>query len=139
MKLGEIARRLECELDGDPSLEITGVAGIEDAQSGELTFFVNRKYRSALDSTRAWAVLVAKDAGPMRIAALRSANPYLDFARAIEIFHPVPRYTAGNPPHRHHCRNGQDRARRSHWAVLLRGRARGNRTQRCDAQFCDDL
>jgi UDP-3-O-[3-hydroxymyristoyl] glucosamine N-acyltransferase len=98
MKLGEIAKQLECEVDGDASLEITGVAGIEDAQSGELTFFVNRKYRSALDSTRASAVFVAKDAGPMRIAALRSANPYLDFARAIELFHPAPRYTLGIHP-----------------------------------------
>ena len=34
----------------------------------------------------------------MRIAALRSANPYLDFARAIEIFHPAPRFTMGIHP-----------------------------------------
>ena len=98
MKLGEIAKRLDCEVDGDASLEITGVAGIEDAQPGELTFFVNRKYRSAVDTTQASAVFVAKDDGPMRIAALRSANPYLDFARAIEIFHPAPRYTLGIHP-----------------------------------------
>jgi UDP-3-O-[3-hydroxymyristoyl] glucosamine N-acyltransferase len=98
MKLGEIAKQLECEVDGDPSLEITGVAGIEDAQPGELTFFVNRKYRSALDTTHASAVFVAKDAGPMRITALRSANPYLDFARAIEIFHLAPRYRLGIHP-----------------------------------------
>jgi UDP-3-O-[3-hydroxymyristoyl] glucosamine N-acyltransferase len=98
MKLGEIAKQLECEVDGDGNLEISGVAGIEEAQPGELTFFVNRKYRAALDSTRASAIFVAKDAGPMRIAALRSANPYLDFARAIEIFHPAPRYTMGIHP-----------------------------------------
>jgi UDP-3-O-[3-hydroxymyristoyl] glucosamine N-acyltransferase len=93
MKLGDIARRLGCEVDGDENLNITGVAGIEEAEPGELTFFVNRKYRPALETTRASAVFVAKDAGPVRIAALRSENPYLDFARAIEIFHPAPRYT----------------------------------------------
>ena len=98
MKLGEIAKQLGCEVDGDASLEITGVAGIEEAEPGELTFFVNRKYRPALETTRASAVFVAKDAGPVRIAALRSANPYLDFARAIEIFHPAPRYTMGIHP-----------------------------------------
>jgi UDP-3-O-[3-hydroxymyristoyl] glucosamine N-acyltransferase len=98
MKLGEIAKQLGCEVDGDTGLEISGVAGIEEASPGELTFFVNRKYRAALDVTRASAVFVAKDAGPMRIAALRSANPYLDFARAIEIFHPAPRFTMGIHP-----------------------------------------
>jgi UDP-3-O-[3-hydroxymyristoyl] glucosamine N-acyltransferase len=98
MKLGEIAKQLGCEVDGDAGLEISGVAGIEEAQAGELTFFVNRKYRAAVDTTLASAVFVAKDAGPMRIAALRSSNPYLDFARAIEIFHPAPRFTMGIHP-----------------------------------------
>jgi UDP-3-O-[3-hydroxymyristoyl] glucosamine N-acyltransferase len=98
MKLGEIAEQLGCELDGDASLEITGVAGIEQARSGELTFLVNRKYGPALATTLASAIFVAKDAGPVRIAALRSANPYHDFARAIELFHPAPRFTMGVHP-----------------------------------------
>src|ERR1700734_1439675 len=93
MKLGEIAEQLGCELDGDASLEITGVAGIEQARSGELTFLVNRKYGPALATTLASAIFVAKPAGPVRMPALRSANPYLDFARAIELFHPAPRFT----------------------------------------------
>lgn len=93
MKLGEIAKLLGCRVDGDTQLEITGVAGIEEAGAGDLTFLVNRKYRPALASTRATAILVSKDESPALIAMLRSANPYLDFARAIEIFHPAPRYT----------------------------------------------
>jgi len=95
MKLGEIAAKLGCELEGDAGLEITDVAGIEEAQAGELTFLVNRKYRSALSETKASAILVARDAGAVPMAALRSANPYLDFARAIEFFHPAPQYAAG--------------------------------------------
>ncbi len=95
MKLAEIARKLGCELEGDGGLEITGVAGIEEAQAGELTFLVNRKYRPALETTRASAIFVARDAGPVRIAALRSENPYLDFARAIELFHPAPAHAPG--------------------------------------------
>jgi UDP-3-O-[3-hydroxymyristoyl] glucosamine N-acyltransferase len=98
MKLGEIAAKLGCTLDGDPNLEITGVAGIEEAQSGELTFLVNRKYRPLLESTRAAAIIVGKDAGTVPMAALRSANPYFDFARAIELFHPVPEFAAGVHP-----------------------------------------
>ena len=98
MKLGRIAEMLGCELEGDARLEITGVAGIEDAGPGELTFLANRKYRSALGTTRASAVLVARDGTPCRIAALRSANPYLDFARAIELFHPAPTFPPGSHP-----------------------------------------
>jgi UDP-3-O-[3-hydroxymyristoyl] glucosamine N-acyltransferase len=94
MKLREIAEKLGCTIEGDPNIEITGVAGIEDAKSGELTFLANRKYRPALDTTRASAILIAPDAGPVRIASLRSGNSYLDFARAIELFHPAPKFSA---------------------------------------------
>jgi UDP-3-O-[3-hydroxymyristoyl] glucosamine N-acyltransferase len=98
MKLGEIAEKLGCVLEGNAQIEITGVAGIDEALSGDLTFLVNRKYRPALETTQASAILVARDAGPMRIPALRSVNPYLDFARSIEIFHPAPRYAPGIHP-----------------------------------------
>jgi len=98
MKLGLIAARLGCELEGEADLEIAGVAGIEEAREGDLTFLANRKYRPAVESTQASAILIAKDAGPVRIAALRSDNPYLDFARAIEFFHPAPQYSPGIHP-----------------------------------------
>jgi UDP-3-O-[3-hydroxymyristoyl] glucosamine N-acyltransferase len=92
MKLQALAEKLGCQIEGDANLEITGVAGIEEAQPGELTFLVNRKYRSALETTRASAILLARGEPQPRMAALRSENPYLDFARAIEFFHPTPRY-----------------------------------------------
>ena len=44
MRLGEIATRLSCALEGDPDLEITDVAGIQEAEPGELTFLANRRY-----------------------------------------------------------------------------------------------
>src|SRR5690348_18152778 len=92
MKLQALAEKLGCQIEGDANLEITGVAGIEEAQPGELTFLVNHKYRSALDSRRAAAILIARGEPRPRLAALRSENPYLDFARSIEFFHPTPRY-----------------------------------------------
>src|ERR1700689_2549118 len=98
MKLGEIAEKLGCAVEGDANLEITGVAGIEEAQAGELTFLVNRKYRPALETTRASGIFLARDEPRPRMAALRSANPYLDFARAIELFHPAPIYAPGVHP-----------------------------------------
>ncbi len=95
MKLGEISQRLNCVLEGDANLEITGVAGIEEAQAGHLTFLANPRYHSALKESRASAILVAREAGAVPMAALRSENPYLDFARAIEFFHQPPKYAPG--------------------------------------------
>jgi len=95
MKLGEIAERLGCALEGDATIEISDIAGIEEARPGQLTFLANRRYRPALETTRASAILIAPDDRKVPIAALRSKNPYLDFARAIEFFHPAPKYASG--------------------------------------------
>ena len=53
MKLQELAQKLDCRLEGNPSLEITGVAGIDRAQSGEATFLANRRYSPQLKTTQA--------------------------------------------------------------------------------------
>jgi UDP-3-O-[3-hydroxymyristoyl] glucosamine N-acyltransferase len=98
MKLGQVAEKLGCTLEGDGSLEISGVAAIDEAKPGELTFLADRKYRPALEATHASAVIVAKETVPAGKAALRSANPRMDFARAIEIFHPAPQFPAGVHP-----------------------------------------
>ncbi|HXW17752.1 MAG TPA: UDP-3-O-(3-hydroxymyristoyl)glucosamine N-acyltransferase [Candidatus Acidoferrales bacterium] len=95
MKLGEIAGRLGCKLDGDPGIEITDVAAIEEATTGQLTFLANRRYRAAVKTTRASAILVSPNEVDIPIAALRSSNPYLDFARSIEFFHAAQKYSPG--------------------------------------------
>ena len=88
MKLGEIAKRLGCALEGPEDLEITAVAGMEEAGPSDLTFLSNPKYRRKLQTCKAAAVILSpQDPEPGR-PALRSANPYLDFARALELFHP---------------------------------------------------
>lgn len=98
MKLAEIAKRLNCQLEGDGNLDITGVAGIEEAGPGHITFLSNPRYRAAAKATRASAMFTAADAGPMHIPVLRSDNPYLAFARAIELFYQSPKYPPGIHP-----------------------------------------
>lgn len=98
MKLSDIAARLGCALEGDPNIEISGVAGVEEAAAGQLTFLANPKYRAAVKTSQASAILVANDEAAPPMAALRSANPYLDFARAIEFFYQPPRYAPGIHP-----------------------------------------
>jgi UDP-3-O-[3-hydroxymyristoyl] glucosamine N-acyltransferase len=92
MKLQQLADHLAAHLDGDPAIEITGVAGIENAAPGQLTFVANPKYSAAARITRASAVLVASDFPKIPAATLRIANPYLAFARAIDLFYQPPAY-----------------------------------------------
>jgi len=104
MKLAEVAQKLGCRLDGPPDLEISGVAGMEHAASGHLTFLANRKYFTLLKTTRASAVLVEenvaieRDSAQPPLAALRCTNPYFAFAKAIELFYQSPKYAPGMHP-----------------------------------------
>jgi UDP-3-O-[3-hydroxymyristoyl] glucosamine N-acyltransferase len=104
MKLKEIAERLGCSLEGDGETEISGVAGIEYAKPGQLTFVSNPRYRHAISTTRASAAIlgttvrVERDSSLPALPVLRSADPQLDFARAIELFHQAPRYEPGVHP-----------------------------------------
>ena len=86
MKLKDIAERIECRLDGDGEIEIRGVAGIEDAGPGDLTFFTNPRYLPELRRTRASAVILGDAAETAPCAMLRSRLPYLAFALAVELF-----------------------------------------------------
>ena len=88
MRLGDIATKLGCRLEGPADLEITAVAGIEEAGPSDLTFLSNPKYRRKLQTTQAAAVILSpQDPDPGR-PVLRSDNPYLDFAKALELFYP---------------------------------------------------
>ena len=99
MKLAEIASRLDARLEnGSPDIEITGVAGIEEAEEGQITFVANPKYAAAARSTRASAIIVAEDFPASVSPMLRSKNPYLAFARAIEFFYQCPIYAPGIHP-----------------------------------------
>jgi UDP-3-O-[3-hydroxymyristoyl] glucosamine N-acyltransferase len=88
MKLIEIAERLSCVLEGDGNIEISGVATLESAVEGQLSFLTNPKYQSEAKKTRASAVLTGLDWPLTGRPLLRHSNPYLIFAKALELFHP---------------------------------------------------
>ncbi len=99
MKLSAIASALDARLEnGSPNLEISGVNGIEQAGPGDLTFVSNPKYAAAARSTKAAAVIVGEDFPAITTAMLRAKNPYLSFARALELFHQPQRYAPGVHP-----------------------------------------
>jgi UDP-3-O-[3-hydroxymyristoyl] glucosamine N-acyltransferase len=90
LKLGHIAQQLGCELKGDATIDIRRVAGIDEAQPGDLTFISNRKYAARVKTTGASAVIVEPSFQEIATATLRTANPYLAFARAVELFYQTP-------------------------------------------------
>jgi UDP-3-O-[3-hydroxymyristoyl] glucosamine N-acyltransferase len=93
-KLSEIASALGVRLDNatsDP--EITGVSGIEEAGPGQVTFVANPKYAPMAKTTKAAAIIVSDDFPAGSVPLLRSANPYLTFAKAIELFYQAPKYS----------------------------------------------
>lgn len=98
MKLADLAQHLGATLQGNPTISITGVASIETAEAGELTFVANPKYASLARTTRASAILVEPEFPEVSAATLRIKNPYLAFARAIELFYQPPIYAPGIHP-----------------------------------------
>ena len=98
MKLTDLAHVLGATCAGDRDLEITSVAGIEEAGPGQLTFVANPKYAPLARTTKASAILVGADFPQIEAATLRTSNPYLAFARAIEVFYQAPEYPPGVHP-----------------------------------------
>jgi UDP-3-O-[3-hydroxymyristoyl] glucosamine N-acyltransferase len=99
MKLSDIASALGATLENaDGNTEITGVAGIEEASAGHITFVANPKYASAAKTTTASAIIVSEDFPAVTTGMLRSKNPYLAFARAIDLFYKTPAYAPGVHP-----------------------------------------
>jgi UDP-3-O-[3-hydroxymyristoyl] glucosamine N-acyltransferase len=99
MKLADIASALDARLENaSPDTEITSVAGIEEAGPRQLTFVSNPKYNAAAKTTKASAVIVSDNFPAIETGMLRSKNPYLAWAKAIELFYQPPRYTPGIHP-----------------------------------------
>jgi UDP-3-O-[3-hydroxymyristoyl] glucosamine N-acyltransferase len=87
MRLSDIARALDCQIDAQSDPEIVGVAGIEEAGPGEITFVSNRKYIKHIKDTKASAIILGLDLPAVTIPSLRTPDPYLAFALALELFH----------------------------------------------------
>jgi UDP-3-O-[3-hydroxymyristoyl] glucosamine N-acyltransferase len=87
--LEEVARQVGGTVVGDGSVVVSGVAGIREAEPGQLTFLSNPKYERYLPMTRASAIIVSGDyAGRQDLNGkplIVAENPYGAFARAMEM------------------------------------------------------
>lgn len=96
--LSHLADLLECRLNGDPAITITGASTIERAGPGEITFLANMKYAPKVKASRASAIIASQPLNDFPGATLVSRNPYHDFARALGFFYQAPKPAAGIHP-----------------------------------------
>ncbi|MGH8120652.1 MAG: UDP-3-O-(3-hydroxymyristoyl)glucosamine N-acyltransferase [Gammaproteobacteria bacterium] len=97
--LGDIAKTIGAELEGDPGCEIRGVGTLENAQAGQISFFSNRRYTAFLKATRATAVILKREDGDLcPVARLVHENPYLGYAQTARLLYPEPETSPGTHP-----------------------------------------
>jgi len=97
MKLSTIAEKTFATIEqGDADLELKGAAGLDIAESGQITFLANPKYTPQIKETKASAIFLGEKETIERrdIAVLRAKDPYLAYTRALRLFHPEPEITA---------------------------------------------
>ncbi|MCP1622432.1 UDP-3-O-(3-hydroxymyristoyl)glucosamine N-acyltransferase [Pseudomonas nitroreducens] len=97
--LAELAAQLDAELRGDPAQVISGLATLQDAGAGQLSFLANPQYRKFLEGSQASAVLLtAADAEGFTGNALIVPNPYLAYAGLSHQFDRKPKAPVGIHP-----------------------------------------
>lgn len=103
-RLADLAQLAGCELRGPAELgerTFAGVAPLQAAGPGELSFLDNRRYLPELETSRAGAVICAPAFAarvPEGCAALVTRTPYVAWARIAAHFHPAPDIVAGIHP-----------------------------------------
>ena len=75
-------------VDGDGSVIINGIAPIEKAASGQISFIANDRYKKFIETTKASALVLAPHIDSKGIPCIRIKNPYLAFAKLIDLFYP---------------------------------------------------
>jgi UDP-3-O-[3-hydroxymyristoyl] glucosamine N-acyltransferase len=104
--LSELAHYVEGRLIGDGSVVIHRVAAIDEASPGEITFLVQPRYRKFLAQCRASAVIVgigvlSDDEFSSTLNFIETSNPYLAFAKVLQLFSPSPQFSGVVSPKAH--------------------------------------
>jgi UDP-3-O-[3-hydroxymyristoyl] glucosamine N-acyltransferase len=99
-ELAELAKTLNARLQGASGKEkINGIAPLDKAQPGQLSFLGNARYRRYLSTTQASAIiLTAKDAASCSVAALIVDDSYVAYAKAAALFQDIPTAYEGIHP-----------------------------------------
>ena len=90
-RLQEIADALGARLRGDPDALISGLATLQAAGPGQISFLANPAYGKYLAESQASAVIVSPDAADdAQTNVLLLDNPYLGYSQVSHWFDPTP-------------------------------------------------
>jgi UDP-3-O-[3-hydroxymyristoyl] glucosamine N-acyltransferase len=92
--LSVLAGKIGARLEG-PDAEVSGIAALDAAGPGQVTFLSNPKYALQASETKASAIIARQPIPGAGCAFLLTPDPYLAFARAVGHFHPPVRLAAG--------------------------------------------
>jgi UDP-3-O-[3-hydroxymyristoyl] glucosamine N-acyltransferase len=84
--LEKLAALVGGEVAGDRLLEVVGIASLEEAREGEITFLAELKNLSRLEKTRASAAIVPLSLPSFPKPVIRTPNPYLAYAKIQAFF-----------------------------------------------------
>jgi len=84
--LESLAREVGGKVIGDGSVVISGLAGIEGAQQGDITFASNERFFPLLKETTASAAIVPQEIADVSLPLLIVKNPLLAAAKILTLF-----------------------------------------------------
>lgn len=91
--LKKIAQVVGGKLSGNESILITGVNSLDAAESGEICFFADRRYKESLAKTKASALIVSEVNPLFKGSQVVVSNPGLAYAEVAGLFAPpVPKH-----------------------------------------------
>ena len=85
-RLADLAAAVGGVVEGDPERLVTGVAPLDRAGPGDLSFLANSRYRGQARRSAAGAILATPDAALPGQTVIRVAQPYLALARLLPLF-----------------------------------------------------
>ena len=94
----DIAKHLQGELLGDPSVVLNGFAPADRAQPGDLTFAENPDYFTRAEQSAASAIIVDGQFTSAKKILIRVPNARIAFAKALALFFPEPVLAPGAHP-----------------------------------------
>lgn len=89
IRLTDIAKKIDAEIIGAGScIEIDGAAALSAASVTDISFLSNPKYAAEACASQAAVIIMAKDITQIRAVKLITPNPYLAWAKTLQMFVP---------------------------------------------------
>ncbi|NOQ94425.1 MAG: UDP-3-O-(3-hydroxymyristoyl)glucosamine N-acyltransferase [Methylophaga sp.] len=97
--LGEIANHVGGVVQGDLDYQVASIATLQNADSQQISFLSNKKYKKYLAETSAGAVIVSSDmASFVPSHAIVVDDPYVAYAKIASLLNPLTRAPSGIHP-----------------------------------------